>query len=1059
MNKILQSLTFLLAFFFSSATGVSQIIFVAQGGAGDGTSWADATGDLGAALANATSGTQIWVKEGTYYPITCSNCSAFQRSLYFEIKNGVSLYGGFAGYESATGQRNISAHPTYLSGDIDQDGTLANNSFNVVYSANLSSLTIVDGFTITGGNADNNAAPLGARENSGGGWFNNGSLGGNSNPQILNCRFVGNYAWGRGGGMVNDGNFPGNCLPTLTDCVFSGNVARSGGGALYNTGAFDGQCNPSLLRCIFENNDSPLSGGGAVYNLGSNGGRCNPDFTNCQFSYNTAFDNGGAMYNFGEKGNCNPAVADCDFVENEGLAGGAVYNDGILEGYSSGSFINCIFKKNHSSGGDGGAVYNAGYQGVSSPEIINCEFDANRSAFAGAAIFNNGVEGIACPQILDCRFTNNLADTYAGAIYNHGKSGNASPAISNCLFYNNSALSAGAIYNLGSEGGKANAFITNCTFYGNQANVGGAVYCNAGEQGVGVASPTLRNCIFQGNAAGQGSIFRIIRGTPTISYSLVDLPDCQSLYNGNGGAVNCGSGLIFGEDPLFVNAADGDFHLLASSPAIDSGSNEAIQEMNISHDLDGLPRIFNSVVDMGIFEFGSAPGEEPKILQNPESREICKGDSVEFNLTASGNPPLFFQWLKNGTAIAGATESHFSISNATAANAGNYVCIVANQAGLSDTSHTAILTVNEPVEVALSIEASQTEICEGEEITLTTLPINGGLAPAYQWFINGYAFGVGIPTFTINSVNDGDVFSCQMISSEKCVLNSLALSNEIAIHTFPILEASVSIEDLSGGICEGESAVFTAIFENGGSQPVFQWMLNGSLTGETTPNFTLPSAQSGDKIQCFMTSSKGCLTENPVSSNIIHPIVKPAVLPSIFIQSSADTVICLGANVSFWATAENSGDFPDFLWQVNGVPVGLNEPVFSTAGLEDQDKVACQLTSSLECATENPILSNEIVVSVDSCSLWTKEQTANPANVILYPNPASGRVFVEILEYSGIFALRLLNFQGQITYTTFEQHPTFPYKRTLNLTGFPKGIYYLQIISNQTLTVEKIILQ
>src|SRR5690606_30817337 len=112
-----------------SRYGFSQIIYVAQNATGNGTSWANATGNLKFALSNAVAGTQVWVKEGIYYPTTCTICDFSKRDTRFSIPNGIKLYGGFSGTETAISQRDVNAHPTYLSGDIDQDGTLENNSF------------------------------------------------------------------------------------------------------------------------------------------------------------------------------------------------------------------------------------------------------------------------------------------------------------------------------------------------------------------------------------------------------------------------------------------------------------------------------------------------------------------------------------------------------------------------------------------------------------------------------------------------------------------------------------------------------------------------------------------------------------------------------------------------------------------------------------------------------------------------------------------------------------------------------------------------------------------
>jgi predicted outer membrane repeat protein len=1040
----------------------AQVVYVAQNGTGNGSSWATAAGNLKNVLDNAAPGTQIWVKQGTYRPTSCTACVFNDRNQYFQIPSGVKLYGGFAGTESAVNQRNIGTHPTYLSGDIDNDGTLANNAFTIIFTHNVNVETVVDGFFITGGNADQAGAGLGTPPSSGAGWFNLGSTNNSSShPSISNCIFSNNYAWGYGAGMFNDGSFTGSCNPRLTNCTFSNNISSNGGGALYCSGNFEGQSSPVLVNCLFENNQCELSDGGALFFLGSEDGVSNPELINCSFYGNFAFNDGGAMYNFGKGGVCSPQVTACTFENNEAIGGGAIYNDGTFSGFCGAVFNNCSFKQNHSYNGDGGAIYNSGYQGTCNTEMLNCLFEANNSKFAGGAMFNNGVEGVCNPLITNCRFVKNTADTYGGAMYNQGKTGNASPQLTNCIFSENSALSAGAIYNLGADDGNANALITNCTFYSNHANIGGAVYCNAGEGGTGTASPTVNNCIFWQNVANnEGDVFRIIWGTPTISYSLVDKANCGALYNGNGGSVNCGQGLIFNQNPQFVSPASGNFHLMANSPAIDHGSNSALGQTNVSIDLDSLPRIFNGTVDMGVYEFGTTAGSAPAITQNPLDQAVCQGGTATFSVSASGSQPLVFQWLKNGNEMPGEINEVLTVSNASASDAANYSCKVTNAANQSVTSNAAALTVNPPSQVSVALTASQQEICAGEEVTFTAVPAHGGSAPAYQWFKNGSPVGAAGPQYITSNISNGDSFSCQLTSSETCILNPTAVSNSVSIDVENVLTASLSIAAAQGVICEGQAALFTTSPVNGGNSPSFTWLLNGSPAGTGSPSFTLNAPQSGDLIQCLMTSSKTCVAVNPVQSNILAIDVTPNATATIAIQPSIDSTFCLGTTVVFNAIFEHEGNSPVFQWLINGDDANNNSPTFTTNGLMDGDEVICSLTSSEICLLENPVVSNAVVVSVDSCAtLADGGQIADEVSLFVYPNPTDGKFFVNISKSTGKFALRLLNTTGQCVLTTIENHPVIPFKRELDLSNFPKGIYYLQIISNWYTQTEKIVVQ
>ncbi len=1037
-----------------------QTIYLAQNATGDGTSWADAAGNLKAVLDTAPPGTQIWVKEGIYFPVTCSPCGFAERNISFVIPNGVKVFGGFAGTETTLDQRDLSNHPTFLSGDIDQDGTLENNAYSVVQTIHTDSSTQVDGFIITGGNARNPDYPTAAAQNSGGGWFNDGATNGfSSSPVIRNCRFENNYAWGYGGAIMNEASFGGHITATLHNCVFQQNTSRNGGGAVYDSGSFSGVCNPTYTDCRFENNACTESDGGAIFNIGSESGTCNPSFIRCHFLNNTAAHDGGAMYSFGKNGNSSPLLTNCLLENNSALQGGAIYNDGTFSGTCAMEITGSRFTGNHASTGDGGAIYNSGFLGTCNPVISHSLFEGNTSANAGGSLFNNGVEGICSPIITNCRFIDNQALTYGGALYNQGRLGNASPVITNCVFAENKALSAGAIYNLGAEQGHADARITNCTFYKNNANVGGAVYANAGEDASGTASPTITNCIFWENTGNDiADIFRIINGTPTISHSLVDKMDCNDLYHGNGGSLTCLGGMIFNEDPQFINAPGGNFHLADNSPAIDFGDNSAVQATGVSVDLDSLPRIFNGIVDLGAYEFGSTTGGPPVIIQQPAPLQVCEGAPATFSISVSGGLSLSYQWLKNGVPVNGAIDPALTISAATPADSGIYSCTVTNPAGETVTSQNAPLTITGPLTVSLSIIASQLTVCENESVTLTASPVNGGNSPVFQWYYNGSTFGDNSPSLLLDSLADGDTFRCVLLSSENCVTNPSATSNDLTIHVENTVAAALTIVPDEAQPCEGQSVIFTAIPENGGSAPSFQWTVNGNLTGDNAPSLE-HTPQAGDEIQCAMTSSKPCVIMATVFSETLLMQTINNEIATITVTSSADSIICAGTPVTFAAETVNGGDDPLYEWLINGVITSSgSDDIFVTSTLENGDEIACRLTSSVACLEKNPVISNAVVATVDSCTVNIEGQNPELPQFRVYPNPSDGRIFVEIFGTSTNFTTRLLNTHGQILVSNYDKHPTRPLvKQEMDLTDFPQGMYYFQIITDGTITTERIV--
>lgn len=290
-------------------------IYVKQSGAGAGTSWADATGDLNAALFAAQDGDQVWVTKGTYYPTNQSN-----RRISFNIPSGVKVYGGFNGNEASISQRDLRYQKSILSGNIGSASDNSDNSFTVVFLKNSNENTILDGFIIVDGMADG-VGPSADKERCGAGLYLDGSGQGSvCKPSIQNCIFQNNYA--RDGGAVYVNGRGGMCNPTFHNCEFQKNKADLDGGAIFNDGRQNGIANAEFQDCNFNANQANY--GGALCNYGGKG-QCNPIIQNCIFRNNEALLRGGAIFNMDVEGEAKPIINDTQFVDNQAVAGEVVY--------------------------------------------------------------------------------------------------------------------------------------------------------------------------------------------------------------------------------------------------------------------------------------------------------------------------------------------------------------------------------------------------------------------------------------------------------------------------------------------------------------------------------------------------------------------------------------------------------------------------------------------------------------------------------------------------------------------------------------------------------------
>lgn len=371
-------LLFLLLFSGTMSEGAVHCVDVNAGGANDGTSWTDAFIDLQSALSVAMDGDEIWVAAGSYTPT-----NGIDRTISFVLKNGVALYGGFAGTETSRGQRDWSAHETVLSGNIGAPGTNTDNSYHVVVGSGTNATAVLDGFTVLGGYADG-----GSHEQKSGG----GMLIYNGSPTVRNCLFLENTAEYHGGGMfiwwdqsspsVTNCTFSGNSAnwgggmcaylsgaPRITDCTFSQNSASGYGGGMH---IHDG--GPEVVNSLFWANSAQHDGGG-VY---TEGGSKPKSFTGCTFSQNSAGENGGGLY--GQHSGTGLAVTACTFFGNNAQTfGGGMYNWAA----SSPAVTNCTFSGNGST--EGGGMCNSNW---SNPTLMNCTFSGNISVSGGKGLHN-----------------------------------------------------------------------------------------------------------------------------------------------------------------------------------------------------------------------------------------------------------------------------------------------------------------------------------------------------------------------------------------------------------------------------------------------------------------------------------------------------------------------------------------------------------------------------------------------------------------------------------------------------------------------------------------------
>jgi hypothetical protein len=127
----------------------------------------------------------------------------------------------------------------------------------------------------------------------------------------------------------------------------------------------------------------------------------------------------------------------------------------------------------------------------------------------------------------------------------------------------------------------------------------------------------------------------------------------------------------------------------------------------------------------------------PLIVADPATPPAkCPGDSVSFAVTATGTPPLSYQWQVGGNNIAGATSATYHIASVTSANAGSHTCVVTNVCGAAAaaTSQGAVLTVNAASTAPLGATATPTNICAGDSSLISVSGGSLGTGASWKWY-------------------------------------------------------------------------------------------------------------------------------------------------------------------------------------------------------------------------------------------------------------------------------------------------------------------------------------
>ena len=300
-------------------------------------------------------------------------------------------------------------------------------------------------------------------------------------------------------------------------------------------------------------------------------------------------------------------------------------------------------------------------------------------------------------------------------------------------------------------------------------------------------------------------------------------------------------------------------------------------------------------------------GYPPVLTNQPQSQEITQGQTAIFAAGATGTVPLNYQWIENGSALTGITNSTFVISNAQGSDSGTYSVTVFNLFG-STSSTNAVLTVDTPP--VITTQPASLNVPVGGNAAFT-VAATGSQPLQYQWFNSGGGIlNATNSTYAIADVSLGQadnyyVVVTNFVASVTSSVAMLAVGYPPAISTNPVSQTNAF----------GSTAVFSCTAT--GPLPMnYQWFQNSTnLIGQTNATLTLTNLQLTNvgSYNVILANAFGSITS---SIAILH------ISPGMVTQPT-NQIVMPGSLVVFNSLANGEPSL-SYQWQLNGTNLADN---------------------------------------------------------------------------------------------------------------------------------------
>ncbi|MFK8104282.1 MAG: gliding motility-associated C-terminal domain-containing protein [Saprospiraceae bacterium] len=349
---------------------------------------------------------------------------------------------------------------------------------------------------------------------------------------------------------------------------------------------------------------------------------------------------------------------------------------------------------------------------------------------------------------------------------------------------------------------------------------------------------------------------------------------------------------------------------------------------------------------------------------------ICQNGTVHFTASGDhlGNNPVY-QWLLNGDPVGNNAPSFTAsnlMENATVS------CLVessetcVNSASVSATPLS--IAVSGEIHPTVAIIPSVWTACEGQEVLFMAIGSDMGMAPSFQWLVDGSPVGTDSDELLLSNLEDGQSVSCVLTVAETCVLINQIEADPVTMQINMTLNPLLSISADVAQTCEGEPVSFTAFFSEAGDNSTLNWLVDGAVVATNQTTFTTTNLAPNQTVTCEMNVNTVCASQDVISSNAISIDVTPQLTASLEIQLSKQK-ICMGEEVTITAVGEHLGENPVYQWSVNGNTMNSYAATWTTDQLLEDSEITCTVVSTLACVANSAAEATPVTIELSDLVL------------------------------------------------------------------------------------------